>query len=88
MVFVRLRSKKSKKLGLKIREKEFQFRKENNISMFFPTVINIMVHGVGNGLKAAGFTISANKTYNIEENSRGASNMAKVLFYANLSTQV
>jgi hypothetical protein len=68
-----------------VRDKEFQFRRENSFSMSFRMGINIMELGVENGFKVAGSMISANKTYNIEENSRGASNMAEVLFYVNLS---
>ena len=52
--------------------------------MSFLTVINIMELGAENGFKAAEYMISANKIYNIEENSRGASSMAEVPFYVNL----
>lgn len=71
-----------------MREKEFQFRRESNFSMSFLTAISIMVLGVENGFKAAESMISANKIYNIEENSREVSSMAEVPFYANLLTLV
>ena len=37
-----------------------------------------------NGFKVMEFTILPNKIYSIEDNSRVANNMAKVLFFVNL----
>jgi hypothetical protein len=43
-----------------------------------------MEHGMENGFKVMEFTILPNKIYSIEDNSRVANNMAKVLFFVNL----
>ncbi len=75
-----------RKLSVKttLKAQEQKMAKYNSFSTSFLTGINTMEHGMENGFKVMEFTILPNKIYSIEDNSRVANNMAKVLFFVNL----